>query len=140
MTKAEARKTFAEKRGHLSVRELNTFQDLLLIRFQELNMGYFHLIHSYLPMVDKNEPDPTPLIEWLKFRDPGLHVTYARINQADFSMTHFLHDDDTCFEKNAYGIFEPADGVRIDESEIEMAFVPLLAFDMLGNRVGFGKG
>jgi 5-formyltetrahydrofolate cyclo-ligase len=140
MTKAEARKMYVGKRRQLCVRELNTFQAMLLIRFQELNMGYFHLIHSYLPMFDKNEPDPTPLVEWLKFRDPGLHVTYSRINPADFSMTHFLHDENTGFEKNVYGILEPVDGVHIDASEIEMAFVPLLAFDLFGNRVGFGKG
>ena len=32
------------------------------------------------------------------------------------------------------------DGIKIPTSKIEVVFVPLLAFDKKGNRVGYGKG
>lgn len=140
MTKADIRSIYLEKRCQLSSRDLNTFQDLLLIRFQELSLGYFHLVHAYLPLFEKNEPDPSPLLEWLTFKDPGMHLTFSKIHPETLAMTHFLHDGDTLFEKNEYGIVEPTGGVKINPQDIELAFVPLLAFDALGNRVGYGKG
>jgi len=32
------------------------------------------------------------------------------------------------------------DGIEVDEEKIQVVFIPLLAFDLLGNRVGYGKG
>jgi 5-formyltetrahydrofolate cyclo-ligase len=140
MNKAELRHIFTDKRAELSTRDHHVFQDLLLIRFQELSLGYFNLVHAYLPLMEKKEPDPTPLLDWLAFRNPGMHITYSKINPRDFTMSHFLCDEDTRFEKNRYGIPEPTGGVHVSPEEIELAFVPLLAFDLQGNRVGYGKG
>ena len=55
-------------------------------------------------------------------------------------MTHFLLTENTKFIKNAYNIPEPVDGIEVPVSKIEVVFVPLLAFDSKGNRVGYGKG
>ncbi|WP_337251765.1 5-formyltetrahydrofolate cyclo-ligase [Maribacter halichondriae] len=38
------------------------------------------------------------------------------------------------------GVPEPVDGIEIDPMKIDVVFVPLLAFDEKGNRVGYGKG
>ena len=38
------------------------------------------------------------------------------------------------------GIPEPLSGVAITPQQIEVVFVPLLVFDLLGHRVGYGKG
>ena len=69
-----------------------------------------------------------------------MQVTYAKIDPNNFSMLHFLQDDEMYFEKNQYGIPEPIGGVTVDEKDIDIVFIPLLAFDELGNRVGYGKG
>jgi 5-formyltetrahydrofolate cyclo-ligase len=37
-------------------------------------------------------------------------------------------------------IFEPVDGIEVPSHKIEVVFVPLLAFDKQGQRVGYGKG
>jgi len=55
-------------------------------------------------------------------------------------MTHFLLTDSTKFAKNKYGISEPVDGLEVPVAKIDVVFVPLLAFDKLGHRVGYGKG
>lgn len=40
-----------------------------------------------------------------------------------------------------YGIFEPAEGSEvIDPAELDIIFVPLVAFDAKGNRIGMGGG
>lgn len=140
MTKAEARKTMRENRLALSLKETNVYQDLLLINFQTLPLPYVGLVHAYLPMYEKNEPDPLPLLDWMRFCNPGLMVTHARIVPSSFEMKHFLHDGNSFFEKNQYGIPEPVGGREVDPHEIDLVFVPLLAFDQNGNRVGYGKG
>lgn len=140
MTKAESRRYMRGMRSSMTPKEVNIAQDLVLIRFQELSLPYVHLVHAYLPMYEKNEPDPSPLMDWMRFSNPGMNVTYARIDPARFEMQHFLKDDDMHFAKNTYGIPEPLGGIEVDPQAIDLAFLPLLAFDEKGNRVGYGKG
>lgn len=140
MTKAEIRKSFGAQRKTLTHREVNTKQDLLLIRFQEMALPNVDLVHAFIPLYERNEPDPGPLIDFMHFRNPALAVTYAKINASDYSMVHFLEDDQMIFEKNFYGIPEPTGGITVSETDIDIAFIPLLAFDKKGDRVGYGKG
>ena len=55
-------------------------------------------------------------------------------------MTHFLVNKDTVFVKNKFNISEPYNAELIDIEKIDVVFIPLLAFDNKGNRVGYGKG
>jgi 5-formyltetrahydrofolate cyclo-ligase len=71
---------------------------------------------------------------------PGLKVAFPVINFAALQMKAVLVDDDTEFVENEYGIPEPEAGEKIDEEEIDVVLVPLLAFDEQGYRVGYGKG
>ena len=65
------------------------------------------------------------------------------ISKTDFNtrnMTHFLMTDNTKIKKNEYNIPEPVDGIEVPSTKIEVVFIPLLAFDKNGHRVGYGKG
>ncbi|ESU19367.1 5-formyltetrahydrofolate cyclo-ligase [Flavobacterium cauense R2A-7] len=65
------------------------------------------------------------------------------ISKSDFEtrkMTHFLLTDSTRIMNNDYGIPEPVDGIEVPASKIDVIFVPLLAYDKSGHRVGYGKG
>jgi 5-formyltetrahydrofolate cyclo-ligase len=55
-------------------------------------------------------------------------------------MSHCLLTDSTTIKKNSYNIPEPVDGIAIASSTIEVVFIPLLAFDIKGHRIGYGKG
>ena len=46
----------------------------------------------------------------------------------------------TQWQKKEWGIPEPQNGVWVAPNFISVMFVPLLAFDKRGYRVGFGKG
>lgn len=140
MQKAEARKLYASKRKELTSKEVNVYQDLLLIRMQELDLPYCNILHTYLPIYDRNEPDPMPLVDWLRFRDPGMKVAYPKIELSDLSMRHFITDENSVFILNEFGIAEPESGTEVRDDEIDMVFLPLLCFDHVGNRVGYGKG
>jgi len=51
-----------------------------------------------------------------------------------------LFDDEVELVDNAFGIAEPSAGEIVEPGEIDLALVPLLAFDQHGYRVGYGKG
>ena len=140
MKKAEARLFFRQQRSSLTTLQVNVFQDLLLIQFQKLALPYFNYVHAFLPIYKKNEPDTGPLLDWLKFANPGLQIVYPKVSSLDFSMKHYLHEENMYFENNQYGIPEPVGGTEIMPEELDMVFVPLLGFDLQGNRVGYGKG
>jgi 5-formyltetrahydrofolate cyclo-ligase len=55
-------------------------------------------------------------------------------------MSHYLLTDSTKIKKNKWNIPEPIDGISITPEQVDVVFIPLLAFDTLGNRVGYGKG
>jgi 5-formyltetrahydrofolate cyclo-ligase len=55
-------------------------------------------------------------------------------------MKHILLQENTTISISEYGIPEPLEGIEIATSQIEVVFVPLLAYDSKGNRVGYGKG
>jgi 5-formyltetrahydrofolate cyclo-ligase len=55
-------------------------------------------------------------------------------------MSHFLLTDNTKIKKNEYNIPEPISGLPVPTEMIDVVFVPLLAYDKKGNRVGYGKG
>jgi 5-formyltetrahydrofolate cyclo-ligase len=44
------------------------------------------------------------------------------------------------FAKNKYNILEPIGNYVLQPDQVDLVFVPLLAFDRLGYRVGYGKG
>ena len=48
--------------------------------------------------------------------------------------------DSTVIKKNKWNIPEPIDGIEIPSEKIDVVFVPLLAFDEKGHRLGYGKG
>lgn len=140
LTKKELRKRFLAEREGLSEREYNVLQDMLLINFQRLSLPPLQTVHTYLPMLDRKEPNPFPILRWLRFRFPGLRTAAPRADFSDFSMTHWLINEDTRFELNDKGIPEPSMTEELAPKSFDLVIVPLVAFDEQGYRVGYGKG
>ena len=96
---------------------------------------YFHI---FLPITEQNEVNTEYILHLLSGKDKEIIVS-----KADFTtrkMTHFLLTDNTKIRKNEYHIPEPVDGIEVPSHKIDVVFVPLLAFDKKGHRVGYGKG
>ena len=55
-------------------------------------------------------------------------------------MKNYILSEEVILEENEYGIPEPINGIQINSEIIDVVFVPLLAYDNKGNRVGYGKG
>ena len=59
-------------------------------------------------------------------------------SQQNLDAVVLLHE--TRLKENHWGIPEPVDGSSLDPKLIDVVFVPLLVFDKMGHRVGYGKG
>lgn len=140
MTKNECRKIFREKRKLLSWLELQKWDDLLLIQFQKIDLPFVEYIHTYLAIENEKEIDTSPILEYLKFRNPGLITLVPRINFATGHFEQVVLDEDTELVPNGFGIPEPAAGETVPADETDIVLLPLLAFDQRGYRVGYGKG
>jgi 5-formyltetrahydrofolate cyclo-ligase len=141
MTKKELRQLYKQKRTSLAESERLRMDDLLLIQFQQVEIPYdVTTLLSYWPLQQHTEVNTHLMTDYLQFRMPGLQIAYPIADFSDHSMKIMAVDDDTNFKVNEYGIAEPVDGTEIEPATIDMIFVPLLAFDQKGYRVGYGKG
>lgn len=140
MLKKEARKIFKEKRKVISAGDKMKWDDLLLIQFQKLSLPFLSTVLSFYPMEETNEPDTFVITRYLQFKNPGIEVAYPKTNLSDHSMQAIICGEDEPFEENEFYVPEPLGGESIEPQRIDLALVPLLAFDEKGYRVGYGKG
>ncbi|RZJ68085.1 MAG: 5-formyltetrahydrofolate cyclo-ligase [Flavobacterium sp.] len=94
--------------------------------------------HLFLPIRKMNEIDTEFILHLLAGKDKDVIISRSDFETRE--MTHFLLTDSTKIKVNEFGIPEPEDGFEVQASKIDVIFVPLLAFDETGNRVGYGKG
>jgi 5-formyltetrahydrofolate cyclo-ligase len=138
MKKSELRKSFKLQRLQLAPGELNRaserITDFVLERFQLENKR----ISLFLPIERHGEINTYTLLE--RAKNIGAHVALPVSNFHTNELVHRLYNSDTTLHLNAYGIPEPAVGKTIKPAEFDYVFVPLLAVDKMGNRVGYGKG
>jgi len=94
--------------------------------------------HIFLPIEAQKEVNTEYLLHIIQGKDKN--VILSQSDFTDCSMKHFLLDDQILIKKNSLGIPEPKNGIPIADEWIDVVFVPLLAYDISGHRVGYGKG
>ncbi len=140
MTKNELRNIYKQKRLGISSKEKLKLDDLLLLQLQTFNFDGIKTLLTFWPMVNMAEPDTHLYSGYLRHIVEGLKIAYPVSDFATNSMWAKLIDQDTIYTTNSYGITEPKAGQIINPIDIDLIFVPLLACDKQGIRVGYGKG
>ena len=102
-----------------------------------LNLWEYSLYHLFMTAEKKKEIDTSYLLSVLQGKDKQ-PVVPKIVN--DHELEHCLLTDQTTLKLNRWGIPEPLSGISVSPQQIEVVFVPLLAFDREGHRVGYGKG
>lgn len=138
MDKKTIRKHFKELRQNLNENEIEDLSLQIANQIISLDIWDKTYFHLFLPIEEQKEINTEYVLQVLAGRDKEIVVS-----QSDFEtrkMTHFLLTENTKIKKNVYNIPEPVDGLEVPVTKIDVVFVPLLAFDSKGNRVGYGKG
>lgn len=132
------RKTYKEMRAALTADEIDRLSVAIANQLSAVDIWDKNNFHIFLPITEQNEVNTECILHLLAGKDKNIII--AKSNFETREMTHFLLDDNTVIRKNKYNIPEPIAGTRFDVADIEVVFVPLLAFDLQGHRVGYGKG
>ena len=138
MNKTELRQKYKALRNSLSENEVEEMSLAVANKILTLPLWKKTYFHIFLPITEQKEVNTEFILHLLSGKDKEIIVS-----KADFqtrNMTHFLLTDNTKIKKNEYNIPEPVDGIEVPANKIDVVFVPLLAFDKKGHRVGYGKG
>lgn len=141
MTKKELRKVFIVKRQGLSEGEyLMVNQRLHDFFFASIDLSFVKVLHVFLTIEKQREPNTWPIIDRIRREFPHVRLSVPRVNQETGTLENFFYEGLHQLKTNTWGIPEPRQGVPTPSEKIDMVLVPLLVFDKLGHRVGYGKG
>ena len=132
------RKKYKALRAELSQEQLEGWSLDIANRALTLPIWERTYYHIFLTISEKKEIDTQFLLHILQGRDKSIVVP-----KSDFQtlkLQHYLLQENTRLQTSSYGIPEPVDGILVPPSQLDVVFVPLLAFDRSGARIGYGKG
>lgn len=137
MQKEELRSAFANQRKLLS-RSARSEQSLAIAN-NCLRLPIWHLqfYHVFLSIPERQEVDTSFLLTILQGKDKD--VVVPRVSGGG-QLSHYLLTDATRLQVSAWGIPEPVAGALVEPIQMDVVFLPLLAFDSRGYRVGYGGG
>jgi 5-formyltetrahydrofolate cyclo-ligase len=98
----------------------------------------YSFYHIFLSIEEQKEVNTDYILNILSGKDKNIVISKSDFETGN--MTNYLLTDSIKIKKNRYNIPEPVDGIEISNDKIDVVFIPLLAFDKFGNRVGYGKG
>lgn len=138
MDKASLRKIYKEKRLSISATEKNKLEDLMLIQFQKLGINIPQLLMSYIPIEKFNEYNPFLVERYCAFISQEQQIVLPVVAGNELKL--YAVNDDTEYVISNYGVAEPVNGIEVDPKMLSLVLTPLLIFDEMGYRVGYGKG
>ena len=125
-----------EANSQLAIRQEKFIRDLknALVRIENKTYGVCRVTGKLI----NKEVNTEYLMHILQGKDKSIVVSKADFKTGE--MKHFLLQENTILKTSEYGIPEPISGIEISPETLEVVFVPLLAFDLKGHRIGYGKG
>ncbi len=141
MIKSALRRDFLDKRRSLSSNEIAIASRLIGERFfAEIDLSRVKRLHSFIRIPKFNEIDTSNIYYRIWHERRGIATFAPRTDLANGEMDSVRFDESTDLMENAWGIREPNSNDLADPDEFDLVLVPLLCFDLLGQRVGYGKG
>jgi 5-formyltetrahydrofolate cyclo-ligase len=141
VTKSELRKAYLERRKSLSPDDHSTLSSRIVDRlFAELDLSSINVLHCYISLKHFGEVETDILFSRVWDTPPRIITTAPRIDDATDGVDSLIYRHDTPVNENRWKIPEPSGSEIIAPESLDLAIVPLLCFDLLGHRVGYGKG
>lgn len=137
MLKKLLRTTYIKRRNALPLAKRTSESISIANNLLKLPIWQLEFYHIFLPIADKKEIDTSVILSILQGKDK--HVIVPKVVSRQ-NLQHYLLTDNTTFALSKWGVPEPKEGITISTQKIDVVFVPLVAFDKEGNRVGYGKG
>ena len=141
MTKKELRKIYLKKRMDLSEEEYEQLnRELADHFFKAVKLSGINVLHTFLPIKRTREVNTWHIIERIKKDHTHVKVSVPKINNQTSELEHYFLESPDQLKNNTWEIPEPVYGIPTSTEKIDAVLVPLLAFDKLGHRLGYGRG
>ena len=141
MKKAELRKIYLEKQKSLSPDERrDKSEQVVRLLFDNFDFSDVKFLNCFITLEKNNELDTFEIFQkiWREF--PAIITTAPRINREMDVLETLVAAPTTKYVQNNWGILEPAGDDLIEPEKLDVVLMPLIAFDTLGFRCGYGKG
>jgi 5-formyltetrahydrofolate cyclo-ligase len=138
MTKEAFRQKYKTLRFKLSEETTEELSLKIANNALQLPVWGFNNYHLFLSIPEKMEVNTEYLLHILQGRDKS--IVLPKVSLGTPEMTHILLQDNTILKPSNYGVPEPVSGLELKPLQIDVVFVPLLAYDTIGNRLGYGGG
>ncbi len=130
------RQFFKEERLRLSKEQIKEYSYSIFNNLKILDIWSKKFYHIYISSKIKREVETKYIIKLLLNKNKIVAVPKI----CKRNLKHVEIDQNTKYSINQFGIREPIRTKHIDPSILEVVIVPLLIFDLQGNRVGYGGG
>lgn len=137
MLKRDIRSNYKHRRASISDVSLLSSSLRIANASLKLPIWSYEYYHLFLTISEQREIDTSFILSILQGRNKKIVVPKI---VSDGILKHYLLTDATLLRKNRWNVPEPVNGLEVPFSKIDIVFVPLIAFDNKGNRVGYGKG
>ena len=138
--KKTVRKDYLQRRMDIPEEDLQQQTALMAFNFKKLSFPPVKYLMSYSPLPARREFDVSVCEDMLKGQNPSMQTAWPRIDELSTDMDACLVQKGGLYIKNRFHVLEPISGKVIAPEQLDMVFVPLVAFDSNGFRVGYGKG
>ncbi len=136
--KQQIRSRIQDKRTHLSdSQQLRASTDCAKIILQSSHLTTTNKIALYLQ--NDGELNPKPLIEALWQQGKSIYLPVIKENTIN-SLRFAPYTPTSPMKENKFGIAEPTSGESCPIDSLDVIFLPLVAFDNSGQRLGMGGG
>jgi 5-formyltetrahydrofolate cyclo-ligase len=139
--KLSIRKYYKEQRNMLSEEVLkNISEKITKLFFDHFSLDKVSSIHIFLTISKLKEISTWEIIKKFDTQYPNIKIITSVCDFKTCEIQTVWLSPQTSIFLNDWGIPEPEEKKYFPENEIDIAIIPLLAFDETGNRVGYGKG
>lgn len=138
--KNEIRQLYRKKRLDLDPQE----RELLSAKIAEnafrylLNKDKVKHMHIFLPIERLQEVNTLPLIKGLQEMGKEIYTSVADFSTGEMKTVKLAVDQQ--IKAGKYGIPIPTEIMEGRDALLQLVFIPLLAYDLNGHRLGYGKG
>lgn len=139
-SKNELRAKFRALRRELSAEQVESESQQILsnfINFFDSLDGIRH-VHLFLPIQKLNEVNTFLILEFLWRREVQVCTSITKTHKKEMITVQLQPGDE--FDLDELGIPVPKNEKPCETDQVQMILIPLLAVDLFGNRIGYGKG
>ena len=145
LTKKSLRQTYLDKRAALSDETFQDQSEVITRRLTDHIKNHYidirqPIFHTYIAISENKEIDVSPVISWTWAYHPLVQWAAPKVIPGQKRIEHIPIFPSTTFQTSSWGIPEPVGMIPIPPAQIHVAITPLLCFDTLGRRIGYGGG